>query len=104
MQIPEQFAAVAFVLVLVLGAVAMMSTRFRWTSLFRLRSVKTTPVITVAGRLSLTPQHAVHLLAIRGQEVLIVTHPRGSSVNLLPDQFSELLHSAMPSVSEAKEG
>jgi flagellar biogenesis protein FliO len=32
------------------------------------------------GRLSLTPSHAVHLVRIDGQELVVATHPQGCSL------------------------
>lgn len=34
-------------------------------------------------RLALTPQHSLHLVRIRGREVVVATHPQGCAV--LPD-------------------
>lgn len=31
-------------------------------------------------RLALTPQHALHLVRIRGREVVVATHPEGCAV------------------------
>lgn len=31
-------------------------------------------------RMSLTPQHSLHLVRIRGREVVVATHPQGCSV------------------------
>jgi flagellar biogenesis protein FliO len=36
--------------------------------------------LSSAGRLALTPQHAVHLLRIDGRELVVATHPQGCSV------------------------
>jgi flagellar biogenesis protein FliO len=41
---------------------------------------RTATRLASAGRLTLTPQHAIHLVRIDGREWVIVTHPQGCSV------------------------
>lgn len=36
-------------------------------------------------RISLTPNHALHLVRIRGREVVVATHPQGCVVLLGPE-------------------
>ncbi len=38
------------------------------------------PRLASAGRLMLTPQHAVHLVRIDGRELVVATHPQGCSI------------------------
>jgi flagellar biogenesis protein FliO len=37
------------------------------------------------GRVALTPQHAIHLVRVNGQELVVATHPHGCSL-LNPQQ------------------
>jgi flagellar biogenesis protein FliO len=45
-----------------------------------------TKAFTAVERLTLTPQHTLHLIRIHGQELLVATHPQGCSVMNTTDQ------------------
>ena len=40
-------------------------------------------------RLSLTPQHALHLVRMRGREMVIATHPQGCQILVQTPEASE---------------
>lgn len=44
------------------------------------RALGDTRTMVAVERLSLTPQHTLHIVRIDGRDVLVVTHPQGCSV------------------------
>jgi flagellar biogenesis protein FliO len=52
--------------------------RFRGLAGKRVRG--NTKSMVAVERLSLTPQHTLHVIRIYGQEVVVATHPQGCSV------------------------
>ncbi len=53
---------------------------FTVRSLARKRAEGSSRSIVAVERLSLTPQHTLHIVRINGREVLVATHPQGCSV------------------------
>lgn len=45
-----------------------------------IRTVKKTRSLEASERVSLTPQHAIHLIRVHGREMVIATHPQGCTV------------------------
>ena len=81
-----QFVAVGFVLML-LGVAVWALRRGRleaWSGatqwLVPVSRLGNTAPMERAGRLVLTPQHSLHLVRIRGRELIVATHPGGCSV------------------------
>ncbi len=69
----QQLLAVAFVLLLLLGAVWLLRKKgFAGMSMGR-----QTRVIEQLDRMRLTPQHSIHLLRIENRLMLVAVHPRG---------------------------
>jgi len=54
--------------------------RISWQGFARKRILGHTRSMVAVERLALTPQHTLHLICIRGREVLVATHPQGCSV------------------------
>jgi flagellar biogenesis protein FliO len=46
----------------------------------RMRALGNTRSMVAVERLSLTPQHTLHIVRIDGRDLLVVTHPQGCSV------------------------
>jgi hypothetical protein len=44
------------------------------------RALGSTKTMVAVERLSLTPQHTLHIVRIDGRDVLVLTHPQGCSV------------------------
>jgi flagellar biogenesis protein FliO len=66
-----------------LGAVLWLlrrSGRISFQGLARMRAQGNTRSMIAVERLTLTPQHTLHLVCIHGREVLVATHPQGCSV------------------------
>ena len=70
---------IAVVFVASLAGLAQLLKRHRGNLLPQLRSQKGPQEIHVLDRHALTMQHTAHLLDVRGQLVLIVTHPGGAT-------------------------
>jgi hypothetical protein len=72
--------AAALILVFGLLAVGMAAARRRngqSTGLFRPNAIRS---LTALERISLTPQHSLHLVRASGRELLLATHPQGCTV------------------------
>jgi flagellar biogenesis protein FliO len=66
-----------------LGAVLWVLRRGGKVSLKGLawkRALGNSRTMVAVERLSLTPQHTLHIVLIDGRELLVVTHPQGCSV------------------------
>jgi hypothetical protein len=50
-------------------------------------------VLTVVGRVALSPQHHVHVLEMAGRRILVGTHPSGISFGPEGSEFSTVLSS-----------
>jgi len=53
---------------------------FRWSSLRLGHAPARTKSLATVERLTLTPQHSLHLVRIQGREVVVATHPHGCIV------------------------
>ena len=66
-----------------LGAVLWMLRRggkISFSGLARKRTQGNTRSMITVERLSLTPQHTLHLVRVNGREILVATHPQGCSL------------------------
>lgn len=54
--------------------------RVSFSGLARKRILGNTRSLIAVERLSLTPQHTLHIVRVNGREVLVATHPQGCSV------------------------
>lgn len=92
-----------FAIVLVFGLLgaAVWALRRRGSGPLRLGWPQVRPAKSISSieRLSLTPQHAVHLIHIGGRELLIATHPNG--LTLLTETHSSLTKDNSPDLSAA---
>jgi flagellar biogenesis protein FliO len=79
----RQFLSILLVFALLGGALWVLrrasSGRFSLTprSLTGVRSAK---VLSSVERLILTPNHTLHVIHVRGREVVIATHPQGCDI------------------------
>ncbi len=69
----QQFLAIAFVLILLLGAVWVL----RKKGFASMPMGRQTRAIEQLDRMRLTPQHSIYLLRIQDRLMLIAVHPRG---------------------------
>ena len=80
MEAIQQFLAVIFVFCL-LGLTLWVGRGRTMPGFPSFMSKNATPrPIECAGRLVLTPQHALHLVRLGGREILIATHPHGCTL------------------------
>lgn len=82
MDVLRQILSVLLVFSL-LGAVLWASKRggrISFAGLARKRILGNTRSLIAVERLSLTPQHTLHIVRVNGREVLVATHPHGCSV------------------------
>ena len=79
MEALRQVLAVLFVLGLAVGAAWLARRKGKTITMPFLERKGPSPFQT-AGRLSLTPQHTLHLVRFGGRELLVATHPQGCSV------------------------
>jgi flagellar biogenesis protein FliO len=77
MDIVRQIFSVLLVFALLAGALWMLRRGRRVSFSGTLRKNRSLESIE---RMSLTPQHSLHLVRIRGREVVVATHPQGCSV------------------------
>jgi len=73
-------AAAALILVFGLLAFAVRAMRKRNGLPAGLFRPNTARALTSVERISLTPQHALHLVRAKGRELLVATHPQGLTV------------------------
>jgi hypothetical protein len=61
------------------GSVAELVARWRARpfSLRQRSRPQDTREVTIVGQLTLTPTHRLHVVSLRGRDVVIVTHPQG---------------------------
>jgi flagellar biogenesis protein FliO len=81
MDAARQAISVLFVLAL-LGAALWTLRRGTapWRGMFAQRSREKTKSVQSLERVSLTPQHSLHLVRAGGRDWLLVTHPQGCTV------------------------
>ena len=78
MELSQQLLAGGFVLAL-LALAATAAQRRGWLQP-RLRDSGRSPQLALIGRLTLTPQHSLHLIRIEHRILLLATHTRGIEV------------------------
>jgi flagellar biogenesis protein FliO len=69
-----------FIFVFGLLAIAISILRKRTGQSIRLFRPSTARSLTAVERISLTPQHSLHLVRAAGRELLLATHPHGCTV------------------------
>jgi flagellar biogenesis protein FliO len=50
--------------------------------------------LETVGRLTLTPQHALHLVRVHGREIVVATHPQGCTLMSEKSVMSEKISGA----------
>jgi flagellar biogenesis protein FliO len=61
------------------GSLAQLAARWRARPLLRERGSRPreTREVSILGQLALTPTHRLHVVSLRGRDVVVVTHPQG---------------------------
>lgn len=81
MDAARQISAVLFVLLLLGAALwALRREGGPLRSLGRRTAPDQAPVLQVMGRITLTPQHSVHIVRAGAREWVVATHPQGCTV------------------------
>jgi flagellar biogenesis protein FliO len=86
----EGFRQVMGVLV-VFALLAVTVWKLRSGPLAFPRGTRAESRLQAAGRINLTPQHAIHVIRVDGRELLVATHPQGCAVlsDLHPNHLGE---------------
>lgn len=80
MELIPQFFAILFVLALLAAAIWLLRRRSLLQFNLPGRAGQSPRQINAVERLSLTPQHSVHLLRVGERAVLLSTHPSGCTL------------------------
>ena len=61
------------------GSLAQLAARWRARPLLRERGSRPREAreVSILGQLALTPTHRLHVVSLRGRDVVVVTHPQG---------------------------
>jgi flagellar biosynthetic protein FliO len=80
MEFGQQFLAVVMVLGILCGALWLLKRKGMVQTAFRRSSRTGEPRLEVMDRLSLTPQHSVHLIRVADRTLLVGVSPGGCSL------------------------
>lgn len=87
----NQLAAVGAVLLLLFGAVAFLRKRGLISRIGAIRRTIDNADLNVLSRRALTGQHILFLVEVRGEPVLVCTHPSGCTVSRRGPSFAHSL-------------
>ena len=95
MQLAEQIAGLLAVFGLLAIAVWALGRKTGRIWLLPGRRSTERETMSVAGRLSLTPHHSLHLVRVGDRTVLLATHPQGATFDPAGGQFLAELGTAI---------
>jgi hypothetical protein len=87
----SQLAAVGAVLLLLFGAIALLRKRGFSIPMGAIRRAADNTDLNVLSRRALTGQHVLFLVEVRGEPVLVCTHPSGCTVSRSGPSFAHSL-------------